>query len=52
MANLSGQESEIEFTVQITRAETGKVEEHTLTGTVSNEELEKLKTEYPNIKEK
>lgn len=52
MAELRGKQSELEFTVQIKRAETGEVEEYKLTGTVSNDDLEKLKEEIPDLKEK
>lgn len=43
MPNLEGQESEVRLTIQITRAETGKVEDVELVGTISNDDLNKLK---------
>jgi len=43
MAELQGQEGELRFTVQITRAATGQVEEHELVGKISDTQLEQLK---------
>ncbi len=49
MINLQGQEGELRFTVQITRAATGKVEEYELIGKITSEEAQQLGlTEEPN----
>lgn len=42
MADLQGQVGELSFTVQVTRKETGKVEEYQLTGFVNEEQLKEL----------
>ena len=42
MSNLGGQMGELRFTVQITRKETGKVEEVELIGYVDEEKLKEL----------
>lgn len=42
MANLNGQAGELRFTVQITRKETGKVEEVELVGKLTDEQLKEL----------
>lgn len=49
MINLQGQEGELRFKVQVTRAATGKVEEYELVGKITAEEAEQLGlTEEPN----
>ena len=42
MSNLGGQMGELRFTVQITRKETGKVEEVELVGFLDEEKLKEL----------
>lgn len=42
MSNLGGQMGELRFTVQITRKETGKVEEVELVGYLDEEKLKEL----------
>lgn len=42
MSNLSGQMGELRFTVQITRKETGKVEEVELVGYLDEDKLKEL----------
>jgi hypothetical protein len=42
MANLSGDVGELRFTLQITRKETGKVEEVELVGKLTDVELKEL----------
>lgn len=42
MSNLGGQMGELRFTVQITRKETGKVEEVELIGYLDEEKLKEL----------
>lgn len=42
MADLQGAVGEVGMTIQITRAETGKVEEYQLTGFVDEEKLKAL----------
>lgn len=42
MANLSGDVGELRFTLQITRKETGKVEEVELVGRLTDVELKEL----------
>lgn len=42
MSNLGGQIGELRFTVQITRKETGKVEEVELVGYLDEEKLKEL----------
>ena len=42
MADLTGQAGELCFTVQVTRKETGKVDEYELTGKLTSEQAEKL----------
>lgn len=42
MADLIGQMGELRMTVQITRKETGKVEEYELIGTATKEQAEHL----------
>lgn len=42
MADLEGQIGELSFNLQITRKETGQVEDYTLTGIVTNEIIEDL----------
>lgn len=42
MSNLDGQMGELRFTVQITRKETGKVEEVELVGYLDEEKLKEL----------
>jgi len=42
MSNLGGQMGELRFTVQITRKETGKVEEVELIGFLDEEKLKEL----------
>lgn len=42
MASLMGQVGELAFTVQITRAETGKTEEVKMTSAISAEQLKQL----------
>lgn len=42
MANLSGDVGELRFTVQITRKQTGKVEEVELVGKLTDEQLKEL----------
>lgn len=47
MADLKGQLGELKMTVQITRKETGKVEEYKLTSCISDQEThEQLLKEY------
>ncbi len=49
MINLQGQEGELRFTVQITRAATGQVEEYELIGKITHEEAQQLGlTQEPN----
>lgn len=38
MSNLQGQDAELHMTIQITRKDTGKVEEYQLTGRCTEEE--------------
>lgn len=45
MADLQGQVGEVSFTVQITRKETGQVEEYQMTGFVNEEQLKQLQAE-------
>jgi hypothetical protein len=52
MSELKGQDSELSMTIQIKRAATGEVEEHILTATVTPDQLEALKADYPNLKAK
>ena len=40
--NLSGEVGELAFTIQIKRAETGKVEEYQLVGRITDEQLKEL----------
>ena len=40
--NLSGDVGELSFKVQITRKDTGKVEEYTLVGKITDEQLKEL----------
>ena len=40
--NLSGEVGELSFKVQITRKDTGKVEEYTLVGKITDEQLKEL----------
>ncbi len=40
--NLNGQVGELKFTIQITRKDTGKVEEVELTGFINEEQLKAL----------
>lgn len=40
--NLSGEVGELSFKVQITRKETGAVEEYTLVGKITEEQLKEL----------
>jgi hypothetical protein len=42
MINLQGQPGELRFTVQITRKDTGKVEEVELVGRITPEQFEEL----------
>jgi len=42
MSDLSGDVGELSFKVQITRAETGKVEEFTLVGKITEAQLKEL----------
>lgn len=42
MADLSGQLGELTFKVQVTRAETGEVEEYDLVGKITKEQAEDL----------
>jgi len=42
MADLTGEVGELSFTVQITRKETGKVEEYQLVGKITDEQLKEL----------
>lgn len=42
MATLQGQAGELRFTVQITRKETGLVEEIELIGTITDEQLKEI----------
>lgn len=42
MPDLSGEAGELSFKVQITRAETGKVEEFTLVGKITEAQLKEL----------
>jgi hypothetical protein len=42
MPELSGEVGELSFKVQITRAETGKVEEFTLVGKITEAQLKEL----------
>jgi len=51
MSSLQGQDSELSMTIQIKRAATGEIEEHTLTATVTPEQLEALKANHPNLTE-
>ena len=45
MSNLGGQMGELRFTVQITRKETGKVEEVELIGYLDEEKLKELQND-------
>lgn len=42
MANLSGQMGEVRFTLQVTRKETGKVEEVEMVGFIDEQKLKEL----------
>lgn len=42
MAELKGQEGELRFTIQVTRAATGKVEEYELVGKITEEQLKEI----------
>lgn len=42
MSNLSGEVGELAFTVQITRKDTGKVEEFQLVGKITEEQLKEI----------
>lgn len=42
MANLQGQVGELSFTMQITRKDSGKVEEYQMVGFVDEEQLKQL----------
>ena len=45
MTELNGRPGELSFTLQITRAETGRVEEYQVTGTLDPEQLKPFETE-------
>lgn len=45
MSSLMGQAGELSFTVQITRKETGQVDEFQLIGQITPEQVEQLLTE-------
>ena len=45
MIALNGQPGEVQFTVQITRAATGKVEEYQMTGYLDPEQFKQPETE-------
>lgn len=45
MTNLAGNIGELKLTVQVTRADTGKVEEVEMTGFVNAEQLKQLQAE-------
>lgn len=47
MIALNGQPGELSFTLQITRAATGKVEEYQVTGYLDPEKLQQLTDEQP-----
>lgn len=42
MAELQGQVGELRFTVEVTRAETGKVETYELVGKITDEQLKEI----------
>lgn len=46
MIALNGQPGEVEFTLQITRAATGQVEEYQVTGYLDPEQLKQLTDEH------
>ena len=42
MTNLNGQLGELRFTVQVTRGDTGKVEEYELVGRITEEQVKEI----------
>ena len=42
MTNLNGQLGELRFTVQVTRGDTGKVEEYELVGKIAEDQFKEL----------
>lgn len=51
MVELSGKEGELKAVIQVTRKETGKVEEYTIVGKVKHEDMQELlKPETKEVK--
>jgi hypothetical protein len=51
MSNIAGKVGELRFTVQVTRAETGKVEDYELVGFIDPEQLKAIQEEKPKEQE-